>query len=133
MIKQIQKETGKAVTSMKEGTIEVESGKKHASRAKEVLDAIVSSAEQVTDVIVQVAAASEEQSCAAGEISKNIDSINNVIHESAHGVTEIARSAEDLNRLTNKLNELIEKFNFDSERTGLAVRSNGKLVPHKLS
>jgi len=129
MIKQIQKETGIAVTSMKEGTIEVESGKKHASRSKDMLDAIVASAEQVTDVIVQVAAASEEQSSAADEISRNIDSINNVIHESANGVQEIARSAEDLNMLTNKLNDLIGQFHLDSGEGSLAVRANGKLVP----
>ncbi len=117
MIKQIQKDTGDAVVTMQAGTREVEAGKQQASQAKGVLDQIVNSSAQVTDVIVQVAAASEQQSSAAEEISKNIDVINNVVQQSATGVTEIARSSEDLNRLTGRLNDLIDRFKIDSDQS----------------
>ncbi len=110
MIKQIQKDTEGAVISMKEGTEEVEKGKKLANRAGESLRDIITGAEEVVDMVTQVAAASEEQSSAAEQISKNIEAISNVAHESAAGVQQIARASEDLSRLTVNLQELISKF-----------------------
>jgi methyl-accepting chemotaxis protein len=129
MIKQIQKDTGEAVNSMKQGRIEVEEGTKSAVRAGEVLNEIVEGAEKVTDIIVQVAAASEEQSAAAEEIGKNIEIISNVTRESTTGVQQIARAAEDLNRLTSNLQDLISKFQFDNTHlSNFAIRKNGKII-----
>ena len=98
--------------------------------------------EQVVDMSMQVAAASEEQSSAAEQISKNIEAISNVTHESATGIQQIARSAEDLSRLTVNLQELTSRFKIDgsissgsngdgkshSEKSHLAVRSNGSIT-----
>ncbi|MBZ0198228.1 MAG: HAMP domain-containing protein [Ignavibacteriaceae bacterium] len=133
MIKQIQKDTGEAVSAMKEGTDEVQKGKEMANRAGEVLSEIVIGAEKVTDIVAQVAAASEEQSNAAEHISQNIEAISSVTQQNASGIQEIARSAEDMNRLTTNLENLIGKFNFLTEKAGnvkgnLAIRSNGKVV-----
>jgi methyl-accepting chemotaxis protein len=61
-------------------------------------------------MINQVAAASEEQSGAAEQISKNIESINNVTQESAMGVQQIARASEDLTKLTTNLQDLVSRF-----------------------
>ena len=107
MIKQIQSDTTEAVSSMKQGTKEVEAGKKLAAEASEALKRIVAGAQKVTDIAIQVAAASEEQSSAAEEIGKNIEGINNVTQESASGIQQIAASAEDLNRLTTNLANII--------------------------
>ena len=74
MIKQIQKDTNDAVESMQQGTAEVEVGKKLAEKAGSSLQEIIHGAEQVVDIVTQVAAASEEQSSAAEQISKNIES-----------------------------------------------------------
>jgi methyl-accepting chemotaxis protein len=61
-------------------------------------------------MITQVAAASEEQSSAAEEISKSIESINSVTQESAQGIAQVARASEDLSRLTVNLQELVARF-----------------------
>lgn len=141
MIKQIQKDTEGAVVSMKLGTEEVEKGKALADRAGQSLTAIIQGSEKVVDLVTQVAAASEEQSSAAEQISKNIEGISNVTNESAAGVQEIARASEDLSRLTINLQELISKFKIDDRmdnhsiqthaavnKNQLAVRSNGRIV-----
>jgi methyl-accepting chemotaxis protein len=134
MIKQIQKDTGSAVESMVEGQDEVEKGKKLADKAGESLNEIIKGAEQVVDVITQVAAASEEQSTASEMISNNIEAISNVTHESAGGIQQIARAAEDLNRFTVNLQELISRFHIDKSQNGsgrngeFSIRSNGKIV-----
>lgn len=128
MIKQIQKDTGGAVESMQQGTQEVESGKVLAEKAGSSLREIIKGAEQVVDIVNQVAAASEEQSSAAEQISKNIESISSVTQQSASGIQQIAHASEDLNRLTLNLQELVAQFKVDEDGSKYAVRNNGKLV-----
>lgn len=130
MIKQIQKDTSGAVESMEQGTKEVEIGKQLAEKAGTSLQEIIHGAEQVVDIVTQVAAASEEQSSAAEQISKNIESISSVTQQSASGIQQIAHASEDLNRLTLNLQELISQFKVDeTSGTGkMAVRTNGKLI-----
>jgi methyl-accepting chemotaxis protein len=139
MIKQIQRETTNAVVSMDEGTKEVEKGLLLADNAGASLKQIIEGAGNVVDIITQVAAASEEQSSASEQISKNIEGISSVAEQSAVGITQIAKAAEDLNRLTFNLQELISKFNvgnksnenykeLQSTKSNLSVRSNGVII-----
>lgn len=132
MIKRIQNDTKEAVVSMNEGTKEVEVGKELAEKAGSSLRQIIDASDRVVGIITQVAAASEEQSSAAEQISKNIESISNVTHESAVGTQQIARAAEDLNRLTDNLQHLVSQFKVEANGSGngkgLAVRHNGRLV-----
>lgn len=118
MIKQIQLETKGAVDSIEEGAVEVERGKELAAKAEDSLGQIISGSEEVVDRAMQVAAASEEQSAAAEQISKNIEIINNVTQESAAGTQQIAKAAEDLNRLTEKLLSLISRFKVSANGSG---------------
>jgi len=115
MIKRIQRDTGEAVRSMDEGDKEVEKGKKLAYKAGESLEEIIEVSDKVVDIVSLVAAASEEQSSAAGEISQNIDSISNVSRETTEGIQQIAKAAEDLNNLTFNLEQLVNKFKIQSE------------------
>jgi methyl-accepting chemotaxis protein len=114
MIKTIQKDTIDAVESMKQGTVEVEEGKKMTERAGVVLKEIVEGSKQVTDLVTQVAAASEEQSAASEQISKNVEAINHVTQESSFGVQQIAKAAEDLSNLTVNLQSLISRFRIEN-------------------
>ncbi len=140
MIKKIQSDTAGAVASMEEGTAEVEQGMKLADRAGASLQEIVGVSQKVTDMVTQIAAASEQQSSASEQISKNVEGISKVTGETAQGTQQIARAAEDLNRLTDNLQRLIEQFTVGDgsvqsgktkqkeRRSGVAVRSNGALV-----
>lgn len=115
MISQINKDTGLAVESMKLGTKEVENGKKLSSMAGDSLKEILVSTDEVMSIVEQVAAASEQQSTATNEISRNIEAINNVTSETSNGVQQIAEAAEDLNRLTTNLQQLINNFVVESD------------------
>ncbi|MFH1197442.1 MAG: methyl-accepting chemotaxis protein [bacterium] len=131
-IKTIQKEAKEADSAMLDAVSSVEEGLKMTEGVGEVLVEIQDRNNKVADMVQQVAAASEEQSAAAEQISKNIESINNVTNESASGIQGIAQSAEKLNNLTGELAESISKFNINDESnySHYAVRKNGKLVPH---
>jgi methyl-accepting chemotaxis protein len=144
MIKEIQRDTIGAVSSMEEGTSEVEKGKHLADKAGQSLEQIIEGAGKVADIVSQVAAASEQQSSASEQISKNIEAISSVTQQSAAGVQQIARAAEDLNRLTNNLESLVSKFKISgefiseshpgiepgkkNEKAKIYVRQNGHLV-----
>ena len=152
MIKQIQGETSGAVKAMEEGTKEVEKGKELADKAGASLKEIVEISQQVTDMVAQIAAASEEQSSASEQISKNVEAISTVTGETASGTQQIARAAEDLNRLTENLQQVVQRFNLSNKgeqrpvassrrseggvgkshaKSKLAVRENGVLVTHE--
>lgn len=128
MIKKIQVDTNEAVVSMNQGTSEVEVGIELAQNAGSSLREIINTVIKVSDIISQVAAASEEQSSTAEQVSKNVESISNVAHETASGTQQIARAAEDLNRLTENLQNLISQFQIDGTSSSL---SNMKLNPKR--
>ncbi|PKL87428.1 MAG: chemotaxis protein, partial [Ignavibacteriae bacterium HGW-Ignavibacteriae-2] len=129
MIKQIQKDTHNAVTSMQQGTEEVNKGTELASRAGVVLEELIVGAQKVADIAVQVAAASEQQSVSAEQISRNIEVIANVTEQSATGTQQIAHSSEELLSMTERLQNLIGKFNITGKNEQIyAVRSNGKII-----
>jgi len=130
MIKQIQKDTAGAVVSMNEGTNEVERGKTLADKAGASLQEIIKGAQEVVDIVMQVACASQEQSSVAEEIGKNIDSISHVTHESASGVQQIARAAEDLNRLTTGLQESVAKFKISDSSGTMQYQQIEKHTDH---
>jgi len=129
MIKQIQQDTVGAVESMKKGTEAVEKGKAAADKAGHSLKQIIKGAEEVVDMVTQVAAASEEQSSAAEQISKNIDGINNVTQETAQGIQQIAKASEDLSNLTVNLQGMVSRFKVvGSNKKQSAVNSRGNLM-----
>jgi len=144
MIRQIQSDTGQAVTSMKKGTEEVSTGITMAEQAGTMLRNIVTNAKSVAEMIQEIASASREQTTTANQISKNVDSISSVTQESASGTQQIARTAEDLNRLTENLQNLIDKFDvsggkYSQQHTHYSshgnhkgtVKKTNKLVNHQ--
>jgi methyl-accepting chemotaxis protein len=110
MIKLIQNETDIAVNVMGEGKIEVEKGKLLASKSGNSLKRIIEKIELVTDMITQVAAASEEQSATSEQISISIETINNVTHQNTEGTQQIARATENLSNLAQNLEQLVSQF-----------------------
>jgi methyl-accepting chemotaxis protein len=110
MIKGIQAETDQAVVAMNRGTVEVQNGIDLADKAGESLNDILSSSQEVLDMINQIAAASEEQSATSEQISKNVMSISKVTGESAQRIEDVARTSEELAKLTEQLRNLMAQF-----------------------
>ncbi|MCU7497168.1 MAG: HAMP domain-containing protein [Ignavibacteria bacterium] len=121
-IKQIQGDTDLAVSSIKQGTTEVEKGKNLAEKAGQSLQEIIVGAEKGADLIKQLAAASEQQAATSEQMSKNIEGINTSIQQSSSGIREIAKASEDLNRLTINLQEVISRFRISEENNALTAR-----------
>jgi methyl-accepting chemotaxis protein len=142
MITVIQTETRKAVESMEDGTKEVTRGIELADRAGASLNQIVQISQRVTDMISQIAAASDQQSKAIEHIAINVESISKVARQTADGTQQIAHATEDLNVLTERLNQLVKKFNISKKsdnpkfstvaarnmKSKISVKHNGTFV-----
>ncbi len=136
MIKQIQRDTNGAVEAIEEGTREVEKGKELAQKAGNSLNEIIDNSDRVSEIITQLAVASEQQAATSESISKNVEAINNVTHQSAQGTQQISRAAEDLYSLTNNLQEAVGQFKLNgyagnqlSEgNSSYSVEDNGRFI-----
>ncbi len=109
-ITDIQKETESAVTAMKQGTSEVESGMQLAQSAGDALGKVLNSSNEVTQMITDIAAASEQQAATTEEISKNVVGISHATADSTHQVESVAGTAEELAHLTEQLKNLMSQF-----------------------
>ena len=125
MIKQIQNDTAGAVSSIKEGTNEVQRGKDLAENS---LSQIISNSDDLADIIRQVAAASEEQSASSEHISTNVEAITNVTQQAAQGTQQISHAAEGLYRLTGNLQELINQFKLSANDTEYSQNSEDYVI-----
>lgn len=127
MIHQIQSDTHHAVDSMNKGTEEVSAGIVLAERAGLMLKNIVENAQSVSDMVSQIASASEEQSNTSEQIAQNVVSISTVTQESASGTQQIAQTSEDLNRLTENLQNLMATFKLDEQSAVTNHTANKKM------
>lgn len=110
MIKNIQKETGSAVSAMEAGTKEVNEGVTLANQAGESLVQIVAAVQKVNDMIRQIATAAEQQSTAAEEISKSIEEIASVTKETSQGSNQTATASHELSRMATELQGTVGQF-----------------------
>ncbi|GBD89527.1 methyl-accepting chemotaxis protein McpS [bacterium BMS3Abin04] len=110
MIKKIQDDTIGAVQAIEMGTSEAEKGKELAQKAGNSLNDIIDNFERVSNIINQLAVATEEQSSTSEQISSNVEAINRVTHQSAEGTQQISLAAENLHHLTDNLQQLVNSF-----------------------
>ena len=110
MVKGIQAETEEAVASMETGVQEVDKGRELADRAGNSLTEIVNMSQRVMDMIQQIATATDEQSTAAEQISKNIENVSSVTKETATGAEQAAAAAEQLNKNAENLQNIVAQF-----------------------
>ena len=109
-IKAIQNDTEEAAGSMEHADKAIDEGKRATEKTEQVLVEIVNSVSESMDMIGQIAAATEEMSSGADEISRNVETISLVTTESATGAEQIDQLANALKEETISLRELVTKF-----------------------
>lgn len=121
MIKGIQQDTAKAVESMQFCTREVSSGAGFSEKAGNSLQMIVMSSQNVTDMIRRIAAAVEEQSSAAGEITSNLSEIASITHQTNEGARQSSESSRQLRETALELKSMAGEFRL---RNGVEERTS---------
>ena len=124
-IKVIQRETGEAVSSMQAGTRFVDEGQQALNRTAEAFAAILQRTERVSDVMSQLATASEEQATTSNMMAQSVGTIADVIEESAQNVGNIAGSASGLQSQAEELQQLIGQFRITRAGTSSSKQLQG--------
>ncbi len=110
MIKSIQAETSNAVQAMASGTSQVAEGVATTNEAGRALADIIRVAEQVGDMVAQIATASTQQSSATEQINTTVEQIAKITQESAAGSQQSARACQELSSLALDLQNVVRQF-----------------------
>ncbi|WP_087022142.1 methyl-accepting chemotaxis protein [Thaumasiovibrio subtropicus] len=110
MINRLQSEAGKAVGAMEQSKSLSEEGAQGADKASQALQAISARISLISDMNIQVATATEEQSSVVNEINTNIEDINHNTQNSADSAAQLADASESLRTLSQRLDTLVSGF-----------------------
>ncbi len=110
MIERVQSGTSDAVSAMERGQAAAKESVEQAENAGTSLELIHGVVQNINQMTIQIAAAAEEQNTTTDEINRNIETINSISEESAHGAEQTARGTSELSDLANRLNDLVGQF-----------------------
>lgn len=102
-------------------------GSHQVKQASLVMDDIVTSVAQVTQIMGEITSASDEQSAGINQISQAVNEMDLVTQQNAAMVEEAAMAARDLENQSETLEKLVGQFELDSDRrTDKTVLSQDK-------
>lgn len=106
----IQKDTERSVSAMRQGTVRVAEGITLAHQANQSLAAIVDASNQSVTVVNQIAVAAEEQSAVAGQVSRGVEQIAAITQDTELAADKINKAAVHLNELADELEQMAAWF-----------------------
>ncbi|WP_434650512.1 methyl-accepting chemotaxis protein [Pseudomonas sp. D1-2] len=111
LIAKLQQTATNAVQTMDAGHRQAEEGVARVMEADQALAGISEAVAHITDMTTQIAAATEEQSSVAEEISRNISNISELADQTSGQAHSSALLSEELTRTANTQYSLVERFN----------------------
>jgi methyl-accepting chemotaxis protein len=106
----IQRDTTDAVGAMQAGTRLVQDGERALTQTSEAFLAILKRTERVSNVMSQLASASEQQASTSNAMAHSVSVITGSIEESTHDVGNIVQSTIGLQTQAEELRALIGQF-----------------------
>lgn len=110
MISRLQNSSKHAVDTMVSGRDQTASSVEHAAEAGVSLEAITKMVSHISEMNIQIAAATEEQSTVAEEVNRNVNVISEVAEQNAASTNQITASSEELSRMAVNLQDMISQF-----------------------
>jgi methyl-accepting chemotaxis protein len=120
MIAVIQHEMGDAVRAMARGKQLVDESGSLITATTGTFETIVRKTAHVSDIMSQVASASEEQAATSTQIAGNMQNIAGLISEASAGTNQIAATIEALASQTMDVQALVGRFRIDAHAQQLA-------------
>ncbi|MBN1141233.1 MAG: hypothetical protein JXB25_05500, partial [Deltaproteobacteria bacterium] len=100
-----------------EGSVhKAENGVQIAQRTAEALDEIVTGVGKTTDLVAEIAAASNEQAQGIGQISQALSQIESVVQQNTANAEESAAASEELAGQADQLRQLLEQFKLKGQQ-----------------
>lgn len=112
-------------------------GSEIANRAGKALEGIVSGIKKVTDLVAEIAAASNEQAQGVDQVNTAVAQMDKVTQQNASSAEESAAASEELNAQAESLNEVVTDLNklISGETMEAKAKpqrpSKAVLLPHK--
>ncbi|TBU75800.1 methyl-accepting chemotaxis protein [Pseudomonas daroniae] len=110
VIDRLQAESRSAVEAMAKGRQQSERVVEYAAKASEALAQINGHISQISDQNIQVATATEEQSCVVEEINRNVEQINQFTQETTLIADQLNDASSNLQSLSRQLDDLVGNF-----------------------
>jgi len=110
VIEKLQSGAKDAVTVMERSRTKADTGVEHASKAGDSLQTIMQSVDTISEMNMQIASASSEQSTVAEEINKNIVNISDIADRTATDAKENSAAIESMRSQAESLNQQLNKF-----------------------
>jgi methyl-accepting chemotaxis protein len=105
----------------------VAQGSKLVDQSGQTLSEIVASVKKVTDIVSEIAAASQEQASGIDQVNKAVTSMDEVTQQNAALVEQAAAAAESLMDQAQQLNDMMARYNVGGEQT---ARARAVARPH---
>lgn len=142
LIKGIQQETTKAVTSIEAGTKEVVEGQQIVQKVSAVFSDIRKAIEQVAQMVSEISRAAQEQQKGTDQVVKAVDDIASVAEESASAteeasssaqeqtasMEEMSSSAQELAQMAMDLRDLVGKFKLSEKTTAPVLKKEARKI-----
>ena len=111
LISKLQVSSSNAVKTMESGHRQAEEGVAWVLEADKALVGISEAVANITDMTTQIAAATEEQTAVAEEISRNITTIANLADQTSEQARHSAELSKELTQTAKTQYSLVERFN----------------------
>jgi methyl-accepting chemotaxis protein len=92
-----------------------------AEKAGKLLDEMVPSIRKTSDLVQEIAAASQEQSAGVGQINGAMGQLNQATQQNASASEELAATAEEMGGQAQQLQSLMSFFRLDQKAHGHAA------------
>ena len=110
MVERLQQGVISAVDDMGKVSKRAMEGVHQVEASAEALAEISGSVSVINDMNTQIAAATEEQSSVAAEVSRNIERINQLSSDTVESSVQSEQNSQKLNELANDLKVMVEQF-----------------------
>lgn len=110
MIDKLQSEASRAVSAMEQSRNRSREGVQAVDDASNSLSGISQQIALISDMNIQVAAATEEQSTVVEDINRNVTEINDITQRTAQTAQAAAQASQSLNQLATRLDTLVARF-----------------------
>ncbi|MDO6687836.1 MULTISPECIES: methyl-accepting chemotaxis protein [unclassified Agarivorans] len=110
MINNLQEQAARAVNAIEQSSGMSTQGAEEAGHAYSALQEISNRVTLISDMNIQVATATEEQSSVVSELNGNVEEINLSTQEATDTAAELSEASKSLKQLADKLAELVGSF-----------------------
>jgi methyl-accepting chemotaxis protein len=123
-------EAARETTGLIEGSIDkVEAGTKIANDTADSLEGILKSVAKVTDLVSNIAMASNDQATSIAQITQGIEKVSQVVQTNSATAEESAAASEELSGQAELLKNMVSEFKLKSKTCSTASARQAVAVP----